>query len=140
MKLKQIPEELLDPWFDKFEKLTFMPAIPRHSRKWSYGFFGQESIGIGFGKYGYCQVIPMSNDELYLFFIYIDPPFRGKGCGKAGMKKIIEIARELKYKRMKLDVGYLNPEDKIPAPVLRKFYATLGFKREKGTKMVLEIH
>lgn len=140
MKLTQIPKELLDPWFDRYEKLTFLPAIPRCSRKWSYGFGGQVSIGIGFGNYGYCQVIPMNKNELYLFFIYIDPKYRGKGYGKAGMKKLLKIARELNYSQIKLDVGYLNPKDKTASPVLRKFYGDLGFKREKGTKMVLNIN
>ncbi len=140
MKLTQIPSELLNPWFEKYGKLFFIPAIPRCSRGWSYGFGGKVSIYLGFEEYGYCQVIPESKDELYLFFIYIFPEFRGKGYGKSFMKKIIEIAQELNYVKIKLDVGYLNPKDRIPASILRKFYRSLGFKRVKGTRMELYIN
>jgi GNAT superfamily N-acetyltransferase len=139
MKIKQIPRELLDVWYKKFERLVIMPAMPRHSSNWSPGLWCQESILLGHKGIGNCLVIPMSHDELYLFFIYIDKRFRGKGHGKRFMKELIELSKELNYKRILLDVGYLNPKDRIPIPILRKFYNSLGFKRVKGTRMILEI-
>lgn len=140
MKLRQIPQELLDPWYERFEKIYLVPAIPRCSRGWSGGFGGMVSIMIGYGEYGYCQVIPESKDELYLFYIHIAPEFRCNGYGKSFMRMIIDLCQELNYKKIRLDVGYLNPKDRIPAPILRKFYTRLGFKREKGTKMVLDVN
>jgi len=134
MKLTQIPSELLDPWYEKYEKLFLIPAIPRCSGGWSYGIGGKESIYLGFGEYGYCQLIPESRDELYLFFIYIYLEYRGNGYGRGFMIAIIKLSKELNYKRIRLDVGYLNPKDKIPVTILRKFYNGLGFKREKGQK------
>ncbi|RKZ85784.1 MAG: hypothetical protein DRQ39_06645 [Gammaproteobacteria bacterium] len=139
MKLKNIPNELLAPWYERFEKLYLVPAIPRCSGGWTYGFGASKSIFLGFGEYGYCQVIPESEDELYLFFIYIAPEFRCQGHGKSYMKEIIQISQEIGYKRIGLDVGYLNPKDRIPVPILRKFYKSFGFKGVKGTTMSLEI-
>lgn len=135
MALIQIPTELLEPWYEKFEKLFFLPAIPRRCSG-----FGKVSILLSFREYGYCLVIPVSKDELYLFYIYVLPEFRRNGYGKSFMREIIELSQELNYKKIRLDVGYLNPKDRIPAPILRKFYKSLGFKKLKGTKMELDLN
>jgi len=139
MKLKEIPNELLEPWYEKFERVFLVPAIPRTSGGWTYGFGGMESIYLGYGDNGYCQLIPESKEELYLFYIHIAPELRRKGHGKHFMRMIIELAHELNYKKLSLDVGYLNPDDRIPAAILRKFYKDLGFKKLKGTKMEIDL-
>ena len=136
--LRQIPKELLDPWYDKFEKIWLIPAYPRRSAHWNMSF-GFVSIYVGFNKNSFSQVVPENAEELYLFYLYVDPQKRRKGYGTKLMKNIIEIAKEIGYKRISLDVGYLNPKDRIPSKVLRSFYKSLGFRNEKGTKMVLDI-
>jgi GNAT superfamily N-acetyltransferase len=136
--LRQIPKELLDPWYDRFEKIYLVPAYPRRSGHWSMSF-GFVSIYVGFNKNSFSQVVPENAEELYLFYLYVDPQKRRKGYGTKLMKDIIEIAKEIGYKRISLDVGYLNPKDRIPSKVLRSFYKSIGFKNVKGSRMVLNI-
>ncbi|MBN2883111.1 MAG: GNAT family N-acetyltransferase [Clostridia bacterium] len=136
--LKKIPRDLLDPWFDKFEKIYLVPAYPRHSKKWSRSF-GFESIYLGFDKYAFSQVVPQNTEELYLFYLYVSPENRREGYGTKLMKEIIQVAIELGYKRISLDVGYLNPKDRVPVKVLRSFYKSLGFVNYKGPRMILHL-
>ena len=54
--------------------------------------------------------------------MYIRPGYQGKGIGKALMSSVIEVARSLNYKIIKLDT--LGP--KMPAAV--GLYQSFGFK------------
>lgn len=134
--LRQIPQDLLDPWYDRFENLWLVPAFPRQSRKWSISF-GFVSIYLGYGDYGYAQVVPENAEELYIFYLFVSPSHRRKGYGTKQMRRIIKIAEAIGYKRISLDVGYLDLKDKVPAKVLRSFYKSLGFVNDKGSKMIL---
>ena len=68
--------------------------------------------------------------EIYLYRIFIDNKYRGKGIGTIALNKIIDIAKE-QNKDMSLEVMENN--------IARKLYERLGFKTQYR-KMVLKIN
>lgn len=68
--------------------------------------------------------------EIYLYRIFIDNKYRGKGIGTIALNKIIDMAKE-QNKDMSLEVMENN--------IARKLYERLGFKTQYR-KMVLKIN
>lgn len=68
--------------------------------------------------------------EIYLYRIFIDNKYRGKGIGTIALNKIIDMAKE-QNKDISLEVMENN--------IARKLYERLGFKTQYR-KMVLKIN
>ncbi len=68
--------------------------------------------------------------EIYLYRIFIDNRYRGKGIGTIALNKIIDMAKE-QNKDISLEVMENN--------IARKLYERLGFKTQYR-KMVLKIN
>lgn len=65
--------------------------------------------------------------ECYLAELYIVPPRRGQGLGRALLGHVLELARERGADRIELGTS----EDDVAA---RKLYTKMGFTRHEGTR------
>jgi ribosomal protein S18 acetylase RimI-like enzyme len=65
--------------------------------------------------------------ECYLAELYVVPPRRGQGLGRALLTHVLELARERGADRIELGTS----EDDVAA---RKLYTKLGFTRHEGTR------
>ena len=74
--------------------------------------------------------IKNNEKEIYLYRIFIDNKYRGKGIGTIALNKIIDMAKE-QNKDMSLEVMENN--------IARKLYERLWFKTQYR-KMVLKIN
>lgn len=76
------------------------------------------------------ELINIENPGLYISDLIIDPEYRGKGIGKALLKKAEEYAKSLGLSHLRLGVVAKNPA--------RKFYKKEGFN-EYDITMVKEL-
>lgn len=74
---------------------------------------------VGFALYFYDYSTWLGKPGLYLEDVFVDPPFRGKGIGKALLQRLAQIALEKGCARLKWEVLDWNQ------PAI-DFYASLG--------------
>ncbi|HKF47558.1 MAG TPA: GNAT family N-acetyltransferase [Terracidiphilus sp.] len=80
--------------------------------------------GVGFALYFYDYSTWLGRPGLYLEDVFVDPPFRGRGIGKALLRRLAEIAIEKGCARMKWQVLDWN------TPAI-DFYKGLGAELQK---------
>ncbi|WP_221393989.1 GNAT family N-acetyltransferase [Dyadobacter sp. NIV53] len=104
--------------FQSFEdELTILPKMYGQA---TGALLLAESEGEFIGAVGLRQIENESTCEVKR--MYIKPGYQGKGIGKALLTSLIDVAKEMEYKTIKLDT--LGP--KMPAAV--GLYKSFGFK------------
>jgi ribosomal protein S18 acetylase RimI-like enzyme len=79
------------------EELATLPGdYARPAGRLLLAFRGDEVVGCG-------ALRPLSSDLCEMKRLYVRPAFRGKGAGRAMIDAVISSAREIGYKRMRLD-------------------------------------
>lgn len=84
----------------------------------SYGIYN-EDVAVGFLVYGFNFEHPKY--QAYIFRLMVDEKFQGRGYGRFGMKKMLEIFQA--DERIKYAAVSYKPRNEVA----RKLYARLGF-------------
>ncbi len=79
----------------------------------------EDSTAVGFALYFYDYSTWLGRPGLYLEDVFVDPPYRGRGIGKALLQRLAGVALEKGCARMKWEVLDWN------TPAI-DFYRTLG--------------
>lgn len=96
-----------------------LAALPGHFTPPS----GRLVLAVESGKpMGCAGLRRMDADICELKRMYVRPEFRGQGAGRALATKLIQDAKDIGYKRMRLDTGNFLKE-------AQSLYYSLGFKR-----------
>lgn len=90
-----------------------------HWDLFAYGIYDDDDTPVGFLMYGFNFAHP--SQQAYIQRLMVDEKFQGKGYGRFGMEKMLEIFRADERINV-VSISY-EPEN----DVARKLYASMGF-------------